>query len=90
MTPADYFKPLPPPDALIFWVIYFRPPDMPGAEYVVRPQYAEAYTGQILCSPISRSAPTLEAVRELIPGRYGLYRQERDKSDPLCIVESWF
>lgn len=89
MTIADFFRPLPPSDALIFWVVYHRPADMPSAEYVVRPQYAAA-GGIILCSPISRSATTLDEARALIPGRRMLYRQERDKSDPLCIVESWF
>jgi len=89
MTTADFFNPLPANDALIFWVIYHRPPDIPGAEYVMRPQYAEAYTGQILCSARAVVAPTLDEARASIPVR-GLYRQERDKSDPLCIVESWF
>ncbi len=89
MTVADYWNPLPPADALIFWVIYAGPADMPDAPFVVRPQYP-AGGGVIIASRIARTAQTLEEARELIPGVAMLYRQPRDASDPLAIVESWF
>lgn len=89
MTAADYWNPLPPPDALVFWVIYSGPADMPEAPFVVRPQYP-AGDGVIIASAIARSAPTIEEARALIPGVEMLYRQVRDPSAPLAIIETWF
>ena len=37
MPEPKYFDPAPPSDALVVWVIYRRPSDLPAAEFVVRP-----------------------------------------------------
>jgi hypothetical protein len=90
MPAPGYFDSAPPHDALIFWVIYHRPADVPGSEYVVRPQYADAYTGRLICSPIARQASTLAEARELIPHYRTLYRMERQPKDDPIVLETWF
>jgi hypothetical protein len=65
---------------LYLWVVYRHPADFPN-DYVARAWDGEDATG------IGYAAPTLEAVRELLPP--GLHRLDRNPLDDAVIVETW-
>ena len=72
--------------ALEIWTVYFRPVDIPGAEYVARAS-AILPGGEIRPATTYAVGATLAEVRAKLPP--GLYRLDRRADDEAHIVEVW-
>jgi hypothetical protein len=70
---------------LRWWVIYDHPSDYPD-EFVAR-EWLQLRIGLVRTGDV-RTAPSLDAVRELLPGDVS-HRFPADPEDDPCIVESW-
>ncbi len=71
---------------LSMWTIYERPRDHPDG-YVARKWDIVPGTSEPVPTMIAFGAPTLEAVRSLLPA--GLTRLPRSGGDDPAIVETW-
>jgi hypothetical protein len=65
------------------WVVYFRPRDIPGANYFVRMWYGERKTND--AAPFD----DITAARAAIALAGGGFRLSRDPNDDPAIVEIW-
>lgn len=68
------------------WTIYWRPRDVPGAEYVVRGFNVVA--GEAVPHSEHVEAPTLDAARRALPPAADACLGRQPDDDP-AIVESW-
>lgn len=68
------------------YVIYHRPTDYPGSQYVMREHYVEN-NHRVSSSEIVYFSDTLEGIRRVLPPN--LERRERTERDVRQIVEWW-
>ncbi|QAY80402.1 hypothetical protein [Sphingosinicella sp. BN140058] len=76
-------------ELLTVWVIYHRPADVPGVEYVLRAQTANR-DRTITVHPEAWTGSTLDEVRgKLERIQPGLVRLDRAPEDEPHVVETW-
>lgn len=77
---------------LPFWVVSYNTPEFPS-RYIARAWSAAAHgSGATVEAQHFNAvlvAPSLDAVRALLPNPRGLTRHPRERDDPFFIVERW-
>lgn len=71
--------------ALSIWTVYERVTDVPEHRFVIRRWEITTAGGSRACE--AYGSATLEGVRKAMPR--GLFRIDRDPTDPPNVVESW-